>query len=310
MHDLLTRRRTSLRIAGLAALGAALLVPSAAMANHPVQVEGNCQGAQTDADPGSCGDRDADGRLGDAEDRDGDRVFGTINAALGNVDLGSPELNALTVNQNGRVQIVSDGQFPEAIVIGRTARAPMPGNVTLEAAPGVEADIDAVVQGVDGNAARQEQVGILVDMPANRRVTLRNLVTRNWAEGVRVTGSSRVTVDDVLAENNLDYGMRVRGSSRAAIRDTIITASGFRVAPMTRTEARPGDGLRVEGRSAVSLFGTTISGSRGAGVDNATSRARRATRARRIRLADDVQLSSNSPNIRGPVVFQRRDLGN
>ncbi len=310
MPDLPLRRRLSVRALSLAALGAALLVPASASANHPVMGEGNCMGAQTAAAPGTCGDRDGDGRLGRAEDLDNDRVFGTISGALGEVDLGSPEANMLPTNQNGRVQIISDGQFPESIMVGRTARNPNPGNVTIEASPGVEAAIDAVVQGVDGGAARQEQTGVLVNAPANRRVTLRNLTIRNWAEGVRVTGSSRVTMDEVRLESNLDYGLRVLSTSRAAVRDSLVTATGFRVAPMTRTEARPGDGIRVQGRSALSLFDTTISGSKAAGVRNSTSNAARATRARRIRLADSVQLSANSPNISGPVVFERRDLGN
>ncbi len=73
-------------IAGAVAVAA--ISVSSAFANHPVLVEGNCNGAgtapRTAVTPGTCGDYDGDGRVGTAEDTDeADRVFGTINAALG-----------------------------------------------------------------------------------------------------------------------------------------------------------------------------------------------------------------------------------
>ena len=109
-------------------------------ANHPVLVEGNnCADAGpnvTTVPPGTCGDFDGDGLIGTAEDTDNntDRIFGTINAALGADRNGA--------SQNGRVTIVTSGRFAEVVNI--TAAN---GNVTLEAAPGIEANIDAVLSG-------------------------------------------------------------------------------------------------------------------------------------------------------------------
>lgn len=130
-------------------------------ANHPVLVEGNCLNppAGNPAPPlgslaGTCGDYDGDGRIGTAEDNDGDRVFGTLTRALA---------NATGANQNGRVLIVTSGVFAETLTITGAN-----GNVQLEAAPGVDANIDAVLQGDPGNAARQNAPGIIVDAPDNR----------------------------------------------------------------------------------------------------------------------------------------------
>ncbi len=150
-----------------------------ALANHPVLVEGNCNvppaGSSSVITPGTCGDYDGDGKIGTAEDFDGDQVFGTINAA-----------NSLTVvNNNGTITIVTSGTFPEQIILT--------GNVTLQAAPGVTANIDAVLQGDPGSTARQGQSGILVNARANRYVVIRNITIRNWATGIQVVVAVRMS---------------------------------------------------------------------------------------------------------------------
>ncbi|HYG82969.1 MAG TPA: hypothetical protein VD861_21410, partial [Pyrinomonadaceae bacterium] len=115
-------------------------------ANHPVYVEGNCDSPSpgtTVLPPGSegtCGDYDGDNRIGAAEDTDGaDRIFGTLRAALG---AGTPA--GTGVNHNGKIIIVTSGRFAELLVIGNPPTGTSgegtasPGNVTIEAAPGVE----------------------------------------------------------------------------------------------------------------------------------------------------------------------------
>lgn len=161
-----TSIRRSLRWFAAAALiasslaGASLWRTPGVAANHPVLVEGEL-------------DFDGDGLVGLAEDADNDtdRVFGTINAALGAANGGA--------NQNGRVIIVTSGRFREIVFI--TAAN---GNVTLEAAPGVEANIDAVVAGArasqfPGTTPTQSSPGIVVDAASNRSVIIRNIVSRN-----------------------------------------------------------------------------------------------------------------------------------
>lgn len=279
--------RVSLFLVGGAVIGAILGTAGPAFANHPVLVEGTCLGAgaaqRTLVLPGTCGDYDGDGRVGTAEDTDeADRVFGTINAALGNTDLGVT-LNATRANQNGRVTIVGSGIFPEVVTI--TAAG---GNVTLEAVPGVDANIDAVAQGVDGGAARQASPGIIVDSPANRRVTIRNLMSRNWTDGFRIMGYSRVTLDDVRAENNRDYGIRVQNTARVAISNAHVGATGFRTAPGVDNTPNPGIGIEFEHKSRGSIFSTSVTGSFAAGV--ARDSTAKLTR-------DHVQLFDNNPNL-------------
>ena len=120
------------------------LVPTVCLANHPVLVEGES-------------DFDGDGLLGADEDNDGDRVYGTLNVALA-ADLGA-------INNNGKITIVTSGRFPEGLLITGAN-----GNVTIAAAPGVEANIDAVTAGSPasaGNVARQNAPGIVVDAGNN-----------------------------------------------------------------------------------------------------------------------------------------------
>jgi parallel beta-helix repeat protein len=229
-------RRNSVRLASVALLLGGLGVSSLSDANHPVLVEGNnCADAGpnvTTVPPGTCGDFDGDGLIGAAEDTDNstDRVFGTIGGALAAANNGA--------NQNGRVTIVTSGRFAEVVII--TAAN---GNVTLEAAPGVEANIDAVLSGDPDNAARQSGPGVIVNAPENRRVTIRNIVSRNWTEGILVLGQSRVTIDGCRVENNRDYGIHVVDAAKVAITNCQVNASGFRQAPGIDNNPNPGVGI-------------------------------------------------------------------
>ncbi len=280
------RKPVALLLVAITSAAAVLTTAGPAFANHPVLVEGTCLGAgttqRTAVVPGTCGDYDGDGRIGTAEDTDeGDRVFGTINAALGNTDLGAT-LNPTRANQNGRVTIVTSGVFPEIVTI--TAAG---GNVTLEAADGVDANIDAVAQGVAGNADRQVSPGIIVTSPADRRVTIRNVMSRNWTEGFRISGYSRVTLDRVRAENNRDYGIRVQDYARVAISNSHVNATGFRAAPGVDNTPNPGNGIEYEDTSQGSIFYSSVTGSFAAGLArDGTAKVSR----------DHVQLFDNNPN--------------
>ena len=179
-------------------------MPALSLANHPVLVEGES-------------DFDGDGLLGTDEDNDGDRIFGTLSVALA-ADLGA-------INNNGKITIVTTGRFPESLVITGSN-----GNVTLEAAPGVEANIDAVLAGAPGNVDRQDMPGITINAAANRRIILRNLTIRNWRIGILSQGNSRVAIDNCRVEQNLDYGILSIGSGvRTSINNSQIIGTGFRV---------------------------------------------------------------------------------
>src|SRR3954462_5867265 len=143
----------ALAITALGLVGGVTLSSRSVSANHPVLVEGNCDSpvpGTTLVSPGTCGDFDGDGRIGTAEDTDGaDRIFGTLRAAWGP---GTGAAAGTGANHNGSILIVTSGRFAEQLIIGNSGfivgeGAANPGNVTIEAAPGVEADIDAVLQG-------------------------------------------------------------------------------------------------------------------------------------------------------------------
>jgi parallel beta-helix repeat protein len=234
-------------------------------ANHPVLLEGNCLVPPAGTSPiitaGTCGDYDGDGLIGTAEDMDGDRVFGTVAAALG---------AGTGANQNGRVVIVTSGVFAEVVTI--TAAN---GNVTFEAAPGVDADIDAILQGDPGSAGRQNAPGIVVNSPSNRIVTIRNITSRNWTDGIRVQGSSRVFIDNCRIEQNVNHGIRVLDNARVTISNTQVSGTGFRVGggtdfPGTSTPA-PGVGILYAGNTAGVISNTTVTRSFGAGIMNAAA---------------------------------------
>ena len=228
------------------------------LANHPVLVEGEV-------------DFDGDGLVGLAEDTDNanDRIFGTINAALGAANGGAA--------QNGRVTIVTSGRFREVVSI--TAAN---GNVTLDAAPGVDADIDAVVAGDRSNQfpgtnnnTAQLAPGIVVDAPANRSVTIRNIGSRNWTDGIRIRGASRVTLDNVRLENNVNNGIDVSGSARVSITNSHVNYSGFRVGatgdfPSQANMPNPGNGISFRESSRGAVAFTSVTGSFAVGISNTT----------------------------------------
>lgn len=228
--------------------GAGLWNSTDVSANHPVLVEGEQ-------------DFDGDGLIGAEEDTDSatDQVFGNITPALGSANAGA--------NQNGRVVIVTSGRF-----LGMVNITAANGNVTLEGAPGVEANIEAVRAGATGNPERQAVPGIVVNAPATRIVTIRNIVSRNWTDGIQVNGASRVVIDNCRIENNTNFGIHVTGTAKVAINNTQVTASGFRsgAAPVNNA-ANPGIGIGFEGTSSGTVAFSMISGSVASGVSNKTN---------------------------------------
>ncbi len=256
-----SRFRLPVQVIAIAALltGSVILGTNYVSANHPVFVEGNCNNppAGNPTPPGTvgaaCGDFDGDGVIGTAEDTDGDRVFGTINGAN----------SAAGANNNGTITIVTSGTFAEQVVIT--------GNVTLQAAPGVSANIDAVLQGDSGSGPRQGVPGIIVNAPANRFVVIRNIMSKNWTSGIQINGDSRVSIQDSKFENNINYGIEITGNARVSISTSTVNATGFRLNPATgdfptTSAPNPGIGIEFDGNSAGTLFETTVTGSFRAGV--------------------------------------------
>ncbi len=271
--------------AGVAATGALLLLPAAALANHPVLVEGNCNNPPSaqpftiSPAPGTCGDYDGDTRIGTAEDNDGDRVFGTLNAANGPNGIAN----------NGTITVVTSGLFPETVTLT--------GNVTLEGAPGVEANIDAVRQGDPDTTARQGRPGIVVNAPKNRYVVIRNVQSRNWTSGIQINGYSRVSLNNVRAEHNINYGVEITGRARVAITRSEFHATGFRLNPMagdfpTANRPDPGKGIEFDDRASGTVVSSTVTGSFAAGISNSS---------RGSVCAALVNVFDNSPNIEGRV---------
>lgn len=261
----------------------ALLAPPAAWANHPVLVEGNCNnppaGNPATVAAGTCGDYDGDGRIGTAEDNDGDRVFGTINAANAASPTGA--------NNNGTITIVSSGTFPEVVTLT--------GNITLQAAPGVDANIDAVLQGDPGSGPRQSQPGIIVNAPANRYVVIRNITSRNWTSGIQVNGESRVSIENCRLEHNVNYGIEVNDNARVKVDKSEVIATGFRLNPATGdfptvAQPAPGIGISFEDNSRGAVFRTEVAGSFAAGIAKQTRGELKLT---------DVYLFDNNPDQAG-----------
>jgi parallel beta-helix repeat protein len=252
----------------LALFSASLWGTTSVSANHPVLVEGNCltppAGNPSVPGPGLCGDYDGDGQIGAAEDMDGDRVFGTITAALA---------NATGANQNGSVLIVTSGVFAEVVNITGAN-----GNVTLAAAPGVDADIDAVLQGDPGSTGRQNAPGIVVNAPIDRFVTIRNITSRNWTEGIRVSGDSSVLIDNCRIENNINFGIRIQDNAKVQINNTTVAATGYRVSgagdfPRTATP-NPGNGIDFGNSSSGLVSQSSVTGNFGDGVNVGNRRGR------------------------------------
>jgi hypothetical protein len=223
-----------------------------AMANHQVFIEGET-------------DFDGDGVVGLAEDADGDFFFGTFAGALG---------PGTGLNQNGRAVVVTSGRFAEVVNIT--------GQVTIEGAPGVEADIEAFLAGADprlrefdtpmrNNTTRANAPGIIVNAPANRRVVIRNISTRNWTDGIRVQGQSRVLIDNVRIEHNINFGINVLDNAQISVFNTSVHSSGFRVNPVsgdfpTVLAPNTGAGILFSATARGSIFGSSITGNFGGGI--------------------------------------------
>lgn len=278
-------------------------------ANHPVLVEGNCDSpvpGTTIVSAGTCGDFDGDGRIGTAEDTDGaDRIFGTLKAALGP---GTGAAAGTGANNNGRITIVKSGRFAESLLIGQTIPqypdqgSANPGNVTIEAAPGVEATLDAVLQGdpAGGNTARQAGIGIVIFNGYNQGngttvVTLRNLVIRNFARGIFSQGSPRINIDNCRIENNRDYGVHLTEASRVVITNSQIQANGFRI-PVSGPSS-PGAGVVIQDTTQLRMKDTVIANNFGPGIHNLTAAGTNA-------VLYQVSLYFNTPNILGGVVIE------
>lgn len=281
-------------------------------ANHPVLVEGNCDSpvpGTTLVAPGTCGDFDGDGRIGTAEDTDGaDRIFGTLNAALGP---GTGAAAGTGANHNGKLIIVSSGRFAEQLYIGQNIGGPAaggvadPGNVTIEAAPGVDADIDAVLQGdpAGGNNTRQGGAGIQIVYTvtgASRVVNLRNLEIRNFVEGIVSNLNSRVHIDNCRLEGNLNAGIVVADNSRVVITRTQIDNTGFRVGSVGNPP-NLGDGVLVRDLGQARISNTVISHSAGAGIRNLTGGAGPAGASNVVLYK--VETYFNNPNTFGAVTL-------
>jgi parallel beta-helix repeat protein len=242
-----------------------------------VLVEGNCDSpvpSSTFVFSSQCGDWDGDGNIGVVEDTDStDRIFGTLTAALGPGTGGAAGTGA---NSNGTITIVKSGRFAETLVIPvpiptpppnvSPTPTPVPGNVTIEAAPGVAAILDAVLQGdpAGGNTSRQEAVGITIDAPADRLVILRNLIIRNFKVGVRIQGSSRVMIDKCVFENNRDYGIHVLDTARVTILNSRVAGTGRRI-PVSGPPT-PGNGIDFAVDTKGFVVKTTVMSSVGTGL--------------------------------------------
>jgi len=287
---------TALLLSGTAFWGS-----SEVSANHPVLVEGNCDSpvpGTTLVAPGTCGDYDGDGRIGTAEDTDGaDRIFGTLTAALGP---GTGAAAGTGANMNGTILIMKSGRFAESLVIGHAIGLPnvggcgdppagfpcTPGNVTIQAAPGVVAEIDAVLQGdpAGGNATRQALTGIVIYYfpgpgTADRIVTLRNLVIRNFTQGIGTFGDNSILVENCRIENNTKAGINVTGSHKMVIARSVISGNGRRLGAGVGVDntPSPGDGLIVAEGASAKVFDTLFSNNVAAGIRNTTGSASRVT---------------------------------
>jgi hypothetical protein len=249
---------------GLLSLGLAL--PGIALANHPVLVEGES-------------DFDGDGRVGQAENNDGPAgdplglTFGTIAGCLGALNGG--------IGQNGACQIVTSGNFLEVVSITN--------QVTIEAAPGVVANIEAFAAPADPRLqefptaaadpfALQAAPGIIINSPDDRYVILRNLVVTNWTDGIRIMGSSHVLLENVRVEHNISNGINVLDQAKVAIRNSQITSTGYRLNPRTgnfptANPPTPGIGVNFQGSSRGEILNSVIAGNFDEGLN--TSRGAR-----------------------------------
>jgi len=222
---------------------ATILFSGGVFANHTVLVEGEQ-------------DYDGDGLLGADEDTDGDQVFGTIMGGVSGV------------SDNGRVMIVTSGRFMEQVFL-------MGNGVTvLEAAPGVDAVVEAFQGGGDAEAnnTRQQQPGIIVHSDGSFPLEIRNIVSRNWTDGIQIRGAARVTLDDVRVDSNVNYGIHVLGDSKVVITDSQINSSGYRrsgslgLTPGGDIAPSPGVGIAFKDSASGYISLTTVSHSFGTGI--------------------------------------------
>jgi hypothetical protein len=277
---------------GFAMAAAIALGAAPAAANHPVLLEGNNAGdgqSLTNVPPGTAGDYDGDGLVGTAEDTDNatDRVFGTLTAALLAANGGA--------NANGHVIIVTSGRFNETITIPNTGggQAAINGVTIVEAAPGVQANIDAVLAGDAGNAARQAGNGIVINTTdTDRVVILRNLVVRNYQIGLQVMGNARVICEDCRFDSNVVANVSVSGSASLTLVGCSVSAGGMRFNP-AKANPNPGDGVVFSGNAKGVISDCDISGNTAAGVRNTATSVVRVT---------DSTLFDNVPNAVGKVI--------
>lgn len=255
------------------AIAVALLAGNA-YANHPVILEGNCDSpvpGTTIVTAGTCGDWDGDGRIGTAEDTDGaDRIFGTLQAAIGP---GTGAAAGTGANHNGTILIVTSGRFVPATSISIGDRPDGPTHLTIEAAPGVSANIDAILQGDPGggNTTRPNFAGMhITSSNTDDRIVLRNLIFRNWAEAVRVNGAARVVIENCTFEHNLDFGVRVLGSAHVTINGSKFLDTGSRFGTGLPA-AGPGIPMQFEGSTAGVVSRSVIFNSSGSVLVNNSS---------------------------------------
>ena len=289
----MTVRTTSAAI-GLAMAAVIAFAAAPAAANHPVLVEGNNASdglSLTIVDPpGTGGDYDGDGNVGLAEDVDNatDRIFGTIGAALLGANGGA--------NANGSVTIVSSGRFPEQIVLPNTGagQAAINGVTLIEAAPGVEAIIDAVLQGDPGNATRQAGNGIVINTAdTDRVIVLRNLTIRNFQIGLQVMGNSRVICENCRFDSNVVANVSVSDNASLTLVDCSVRAGGMRFNP-TKATPNPGDGVVFSGNAKGTISDCEIVGNTAAGVRNGSSSL--------VRVTGGSTVFDNVPNFVGRVL--------
>jgi hypothetical protein len=278
---------------GFAVATAIALGAYPAAANHPVLLEGNNAGngapPTTSVPPGTSGDYDGDGLVGTAEDTDNatDRVFGTLTAALLAANGGA--------NANGHVIIVTSGRFNEAITIPNTGagQAAINGVTIIEAAPGVQAHIDANLAGDPGSGARQAGNGVVINtLDTDRVVILRNVVIRNFQIGLQVMGNSRVICEDCRFDSNVVANVSVSGNASLTMVGCSVRAGGMRFNPAKATP-NPGDGIVFSGTAKGAISDCDIAGNTAAGVRNTSTSVVRVSRS---------TVFDNVPNFVGRVV--------
>lgn len=278
---------------GFAVAAAIAFGATPAAANHPVLVEGNNGGdglSLTSVPPGTAGDYDGDGRVGTAEDADNpdDRIFGTLTAALLAANGGA--------NANGHVIIVTSGRFNEQIFLPNAGagQAAVNGVTIIEAAPGVQANIDAVLAGdAAGNGTRQAGNGITIDTQSTDRVViLRNLAIRNFQVGLQAMGNARVICEDCRFDSNVVANVAVSGNASLTLVGCSVRAGGMRFNP-AKAMPNPGDGVVFSGNAKGAISDCDIAGNTAAGVRNTATSVVRVTGS---------TVFDNVPNFVGKVI--------